>query len=252
VAIQGVFCGRRGEFFLCPTQPSPLLFFLIATSHPRPTYQSGLLISTGFIPFTLSIEFLSLVLRQLHFPALTHGGLFDHTKLNQAHILELGCVLQILPRTFSNFPQNMHHRTHLRSMKNQRRNGTPRARTRTPSAQVYGDGHSRPRPSPPQKLGLGVRAFNHWRRRRRRSSGSGLDPPSAASDRYPRGPTRRAARRGLHLPSDARSPAAHDDDCARGAATYSGARRGRASRGGCAARISARVDCARVEHMERC
>jgi len=57
-------------------------------------------------------------------------------------------------------------------MENQLRNGTPRARTRTPGAQVYGDGHSRARPSPPQKLGLGVRAFNHWRRRSRRSSGS--------------------------------------------------------------------------------
>jgi hypothetical protein len=43
--------------------------------------------------YYFSIEFLSLVLRQLHFPEPTRPGLFDYAKLRQAHILELGCVL---------------------------------------------------------------------------------------------------------------------------------------------------------------
>jgi len=111
--------------------------------------------NTGFLPRIFSIEFLSLVLQQLHFPDLTHGCLFDHTKLSRAHILELGCVPLKPPPHILKFPQSS---THLRSMKNQRRNGTPRARARTPGAQIYGDGHSRARPSPPQKLGLSVHA----------------------------------------------------------------------------------------------
>ena len=94
------------SFSFAPPSLPPILFFLVATSHPRPTCQSDLLISTGFIPRKFSIEFLSLVLRQLHFPDLTHGGLFDRTKLSQAHIVELGCVLQGLSRPFPNFPQH--------------------------------------------------------------------------------------------------------------------------------------------------
>jgi protein N-lysine methyltransferase METTL21D len=39
-----------------------------------------------------SIEFLSLILRQLHFPEPTRPGLFDHAKLRQTHVLELGYV----------------------------------------------------------------------------------------------------------------------------------------------------------------
>jgi hypothetical protein len=44
------------------------------------------------IDYDFSIEFLSLVLRQLHFPEPTQPALFHYDKLRQAHILELGCV----------------------------------------------------------------------------------------------------------------------------------------------------------------
>ena len=48
-----------------------------------------------------SIEFLSLVLRQLHFPEPTQPTLFHYEKLRQAHVLELGCVYTAyLPQTF--------------------------------------------------------------------------------------------------------------------------------------------------------
>ena len=88
-----------------------------------------------------------------------------------------GACLKSIPRAFSYPPPpqtSIIVHTHLRSMKPQRRNGTPRARTRAPGAQIYGDGHSRARPSPPQKFGLGVRAFDddHHRRRRSRRGGS--------------------------------------------------------------------------------
>ncbi|KAI0291837.1 putative methyltransferase-domain-containing protein [Russula brevipes] len=45
---------------------------------------------TGSVLWKASIEFLSLVLRQLHFPEPSSRGLFDYAKLKQAHILELG------------------------------------------------------------------------------------------------------------------------------------------------------------------
>jgi len=62
--------------------------------------------NTGFLPRIFSIEFLSLVLQQLHFPDLTHGCLFDHTKLSRAHILELGCVPLKPPPHILKFPQS--------------------------------------------------------------------------------------------------------------------------------------------------
>jgi hypothetical protein len=69
----------------------------------RPICQSDLLTSAGFTLHTFRVEFLSLVLRQLHFLNLTYGGLLDRTK-SQAPILELGYVLQGLPCTFSSLP----------------------------------------------------------------------------------------------------------------------------------------------------
>jgi hypothetical protein len=68
VAIQGAFCGKQG----CA---------------PVEIRVGGHLITY------FSIEFLSLVLRQLHFPEPTRRGLFDYAKFRQAHILELGCVV---------------------------------------------------------------------------------------------------------------------------------------------------------------
>ena len=47
---------------------------------------------TTLINYDFSIEFLSLVLRQLHFPEPTQPALFHYEKLRQAHILELGCA----------------------------------------------------------------------------------------------------------------------------------------------------------------
>jgi hypothetical protein len=46
-----------------------------------------------------SIEFLSLVLRQLHFPEPTQPALFHYERLRQAHVLELGCVSPTHPHT---------------------------------------------------------------------------------------------------------------------------------------------------------
>ena len=42
---------------------------------------------------SFSVEFLSLVLQQQHFPE-RRRDLFDYAKLSQAHVLELGCVLR--------------------------------------------------------------------------------------------------------------------------------------------------------------
>jgi hypothetical protein len=75
VAIQGVFFGKQG----------------VSVIKPRLKGQLSL-INNDF-----SIEFLSLVLRQLHFPEPTQPTLFHDEKLRQAHILELGCVS---PRNF--------------------------------------------------------------------------------------------------------------------------------------------------------
>ncbi|KAI9460730.1 putative methyltransferase-domain-containing protein [Russula earlei] len=51
---------------------------------------------TGSVLWKASIEFLSLVLHQLHFPEPTRTGLFDYAKLSQTHILELGAGTGLL------------------------------------------------------------------------------------------------------------------------------------------------------------
>ncbi len=70
--------------------PVVLEFFISLSSIPSsiPRVQKPTLINYD----DFSIEFLSVVLRQLHFPEPTRRNLFDYTKLRQAHILELGCV----------------------------------------------------------------------------------------------------------------------------------------------------------------
>ncbi|KAF8491621.1 putative methyltransferase-domain-containing protein, partial [Russula emetica] len=51
---------------------------------------------TGSVLWKTSIEFLSLVLRQLHFPEPSQPALFHYEKLRQAHILELGAGTGLL------------------------------------------------------------------------------------------------------------------------------------------------------------
>lgn len=56
---------------------------------------------TGSVLWKTSIEFLSLVLRQLHFPEPTQPTIFHYEKLRQAHILELGAGTGLLPLALS-------------------------------------------------------------------------------------------------------------------------------------------------------
>ncbi|KAH9989562.1 putative methyltransferase-domain-containing protein [Russula vinacea] len=56
---------------------------------------------TGSVLWKTSIEFLSLILRQLHFPEPTRPGLFDHAKLRQTHVLELGAGTGLLALALS-------------------------------------------------------------------------------------------------------------------------------------------------------
>jgi len=93
MAIPGAFCGKQGApFFL--SDPLNLLILQQVRLLRLSRFESHLTPCLG-AHMRLSIEFLSLVLRQLHFPesASAHPGLFDYAKLSQAHILELGCVL---------------------------------------------------------------------------------------------------------------------------------------------------------------
>ncbi|KAF8473694.1 putative methyltransferase-domain-containing protein [Russula ochroleuca] len=56
---------------------------------------------TGSVLWKTSIEFLSLVLRQLHFPEPTRPGLFDYAKLRHTHVLELGAGTGLLALALS-------------------------------------------------------------------------------------------------------------------------------------------------------
>jgi len=55
---------------------------------------------TGSVLWKASVEFLSLVLQQRHFPE-RHRGLFDYAKLSQAHVLELGAGTGLLALALS-------------------------------------------------------------------------------------------------------------------------------------------------------